>query len=74
MYGSWRSKNDLLLYLGPRSFYELLVDTGSLRELPDTSMRWAQFLPGSEQFVHVSFDPPLIIPPPSPTRATNVPV
>jgi eukaryotic-like serine/threonine-protein kinase len=59
MYGSWRSKNDLLLYLGPRSFYELLVNTGSLRELPDTSMRWAQFLPGTDRFVHVLYDPAL---------------
>lgn len=57
MYGSWRSKSELLLYLGPRSFYELTLDNGGLRALPDASMRWAQFLPGADTFIHVKFDP-----------------
>jgi Tol biopolymer transport system component len=57
MYGSWRSKTELLLDLGPRrTIYELLVENGSLRQLPDADMRWAQFLPGSDTFIHVTFD------------------
>ena len=59
MYGSWRSKDELILYLGPRWFYELQTQSGGLRALPDTSMRWAEFLPGREDFVHVVFDPKL---------------
>lgn len=59
MYGTWRSKDDLLLYLGARSTGEILVETGSLRVLRDTSMRWAQFLPGTDRFIHVLFDPEL---------------
>jgi Tol biopolymer transport system component len=55
--GTWRSKDDLLLYLAPRSNDELQVTTGSLRELEAANMRWAQFLPGSDRFVHVEFDP-----------------
>jgi len=54
MYGTWRSKGDLIIYA--QSGYELLVDKGVLRELPDASMRWAQFLPGSDRFLHVAFD------------------
>lgn len=57
--GTWRSKDDLLLYLGPRSNAELQVTTGSLRELEGANMRWAQFLPGSDRFIHVEFDPAL---------------
>lgn len=59
MYGSWHSKNELILYLGPRTFYELQIKSGSLRALPGASMRWAEFLPGNEHFVHVVFDPGL---------------
>jgi eukaryotic-like serine/threonine-protein kinase len=56
IYGSWRSKGDLLLYLGPRSFYELHIENGSLQKLPDSNMRWAQFLPDSDMLIHVTFD------------------
>jgi eukaryotic-like serine/threonine-protein kinase len=56
IYGTWRSKEDLLLYLGPHLFYELHVENGSLQKLPDQDMRWAQFLPGSDTFIHVTFD------------------
>ncbi len=59
MYGFWRSKSELLLALGPRTNYALALDSGGLRPLPDASMRWAQFLPGSDTFIHVSFDPAL---------------
>jgi Tol biopolymer transport system component len=57
--GTWRSKDDLVLYLAPRSNGELQVTTGSLRELQAANMRWAQFLPGSDRFIHVEFDPAL---------------
>ena len=56
MYGAWRSKDDLFLYVGPHSFYEVNVQTGSVRELQGASMRWAQFLPGSDHFLHVAYD------------------
>lgn len=59
MYGSWHSKNELILFLGPRTFYELQTKSGSLRALPGKSMRWAEFLPGNEHFIHVFFDPEL---------------
>jgi dipeptidyl aminopeptidase/acylaminoacyl peptidase len=56
MYGAWRSQNDLVVYLGPTTFYEISTDTGSTRELAGADMRWAQFLPNSDRFVHVTFD------------------
>lgn len=59
LFGSWRSKGDLLLDLGPPDFYELAIEDGSLRKLPHADMRWAQFLPGGDHFVHVVFDPGL---------------
>lgn len=59
MYGAWRSKGDLLLYLGVHNFYEFLEENGSLRELPGASMRWLQFLPRADRFIHVVFDPAL---------------
>jgi eukaryotic-like serine/threonine-protein kinase len=57
--GTWRSKDDLFLYLGPQSNAELQVTTGSLTALEGANMRWAQFLPGSDRFIHVEFDPVL---------------
>lgn len=56
MGGTWRSNDDLILYLGTRS-YEVNTLTGSQRELPGTSMRWAQYLPESDRFLHVVYDP-----------------
>ncbi len=55
MVGAWRSKTDLLLYLSPHKVYELLVENGTLRELPGADMRWAVFLP-HDRFLHVVFD------------------
>ncbi len=57
MYGTWRSDDDLFLYLGQASFYRVNAKTGSVEELPGTSMRWSQFLPGSDSYIHVVFDP-----------------
>lgn len=54
--GSWRTSRDLILYLGPRLFFELDVQSGSLKELPGAQMRWAQFLDGTGRFIHVNFD------------------
>ena len=59
MFGTWRSKGDLLLYLGPHTFYELQIENGALRELPGADMRWPQFLPHSNNFIHIVFDPAL---------------
>jgi eukaryotic-like serine/threonine-protein kinase len=56
MYGAWRSKNEMLLYLGPTTFYELQMENGNLREIPGADMRWAQFLPDSDRFLHVKYD------------------
>jgi hypothetical protein len=58
--GTWRSKGDLLLYLGGGvNFYEVLVENGSLRESPvgKVNMRWPQFLPGGQRFVYVADSP-----------------
>lgn len=55
MVGAWRSKTDLLLYLGPHKVYELLVENGTLRELLGADMRWAVFLP-HDRFLHVVFN------------------
>ncbi|CAN5606946.1 hypothetical protein BH10ACI4_BH10ACI4_33660 [soil metagenome] len=57
MYGAWRSKEELLFYLGPVTTYALSTRTGELRELSGVGMRWAQFLPDSDTFLHVVFDP-----------------
>lgn len=59
MFGAWRSPGDLLLYLGPHHYYELLLENGALRELPNADMRWAQFLPPGNRFLHVVFNPEL---------------
>jgi Tol biopolymer transport system component len=56
MYAAWRSADELILYVGPRSFYALQAKTGGLRELPGSDMRWLQFLPGDSHFVHVRFN------------------
>ena len=48
-----------MLDLGPPDFYELTTENGSLRKLSDADMRWAQFLPDTDHFVHVIFDPAL---------------
>lgn len=55
--GAWRTDRDLILYLGPRLFFEIDVQSGSLKELPGAQMRWAQFLAGTGRFIHVNFDP-----------------
>jgi eukaryotic-like serine/threonine-protein kinase len=57
MSGTWRSSGDLVLYLGPHISYELRVESGALRKLPGAEMRWPQFLPHSDHFFHVLFDP-----------------
>jgi Tol biopolymer transport system component/DNA-binding winged helix-turn-helix (wHTH) protein len=59
IYGAWRSNHDLVLYMGQRTFYELTVDNGAVHELPPADMRWLQFLPGTDQYVSVVFDPAL---------------
>lgn len=59
MFGAWRSKGDLLLYSTPHHYYQLLVENGSLRELPGADMRWPEFLPHSDRFLPVTFDPAL---------------
>ena len=58
--GTWRSKGDLLLYLGAgTNFYEVLVENGSLREtaVGKVNMRWPEFLPGGQRFVYVAESP-----------------
>jgi Tol biopolymer transport system component/DNA-binding winged helix-turn-helix (wHTH) protein len=59
MHGTWRSKDNLLLYLSPTWSYEVATQTGANRLLPKTDMRWAQFLPDSDNFIHVVYDPVL---------------
>jgi eukaryotic-like serine/threonine-protein kinase len=57
MLGTWRSKNDLMLYLGPADTYELRLDDGSLRKGPVfAGMRWPQFLPGGDRLVYAVYD------------------
>jgi hypothetical protein len=57
MLGTWRSKNELMLYLGPGETYELRLDDGSLRKGPVFSgMRWPQFLPGGDRLVYAVYD------------------
>ena len=54
--GTWRSNDDLLLYLGPAASYEISTKTGGTQKLPGSGMRWAQFLPGTDRFLHVVYD------------------
>jgi DNA-binding winged helix-turn-helix (wHTH) protein len=54
--GTWRSKGDLLLYLGPQTSYELLVENGALRKVPGADLRVPQFLPHGDRVLHVVFD------------------
>jgi serine/threonine protein kinase len=57
MLGTWHSKNDLMLYLGPADTYELHLDDGSLKKGPALSgMRWPQFLPGGDRLVYAVYD------------------
>jgi eukaryotic-like serine/threonine-protein kinase len=57
MLGTWRSKNDLMLYLGPGETYELRLDDGNLRKGPVfAGMRWPQFLPGGDRLVYAVYD------------------
>jgi DNA-binding winged helix-turn-helix (wHTH) protein len=57
MFGAWRSNTKLSLYLAPGLFYELGLDSGTLRELSHADMRWMQFLPNGDKFLHVVWDP-----------------
>jgi eukaryotic-like serine/threonine-protein kinase len=57
MLGTWRSKNDLMLYLGPADTYELHLDDGTLRKGPVfAGMRWPQFLPNGDRLVYAVYD------------------
>jgi len=55
--GTWRSRDDLFLYAGSPFSYEISTTTGTLKQLPDIDLRWAQFLPGSDRFIHILYDP-----------------
>ena len=57
--GSWRTAEDLLVYLGPIESLEISTTTGTSASLPGADLRWAQFLPGTDQFIHVVYDPRL---------------
>jgi eukaryotic-like serine/threonine-protein kinase len=55
--GTWRSNDDLLLYLGPGETYELRLHDGDLRKGPAfAGMRWPQFLPGGGRLVYAAYD------------------
>ena len=56
-FGAWRSKRDLLLYLGPQTVYELLVENGALWKVPGVDLRHPQFLPHSDRVLHIAVDP-----------------
>ena len=57
MLGTWHSKNDLMLYLGPGDTYELRLDDGNLRKGPVfAGMRWPQFLPGGDRLIYAVYD------------------
>jgi Tol biopolymer transport system component len=58
-FGSWPRNGDIILYLGPHSFFQLQLRNGNLRKLPDADMSWAQFLPDSDRFLHIVFNPTL---------------
>lgn len=55
--GTWRTDEELLVYFGPSRSDEISTRTGLTRELPGSGLRWAQFLPGSDRFLHVVYDP-----------------
>jgi eukaryotic-like serine/threonine-protein kinase len=57
MSGAWRSNDDLLAYLGPHHSYEISTTTGNVREVPGADLRWAQFIPGTDRYIHVIYDP-----------------
>jgi DNA-binding winged helix-turn-helix (wHTH) protein len=56
MFGAWRSNTDLVLYLAPHLFYELATNNGNLRQLSRADMRWMQFLPAGDRFLHIVWD------------------
>jgi serine/threonine protein kinase len=57
MLGTWRSKNELMLYLGPGETYELRLSDGELRKRPEfPGARWPQFLPGGNVLVYAIYD------------------
>jgi eukaryotic-like serine/threonine-protein kinase len=56
MLGTWRSNNDLMLYLGPGDTYELRLSDGSLQKGPGFLGRWPQFLPGGERLLYAVYD------------------
>jgi len=57
MLGTWRSNNDVMLYLGPGESYELRLQDGSLKKGPVfEGMRWPQFLPGGDRLVYAVYD------------------
>jgi hypothetical protein len=54
--GTWRSNGDLLVYMGHQNAYELGIENGALRQLPNPAdLRLPQFLPQSD--LHVIDDP-----------------
>ncbi len=57
--GAWRSKDDLLLDLGPRRSFELSMSTGSAHTPPGLGLRWAQSLPGTDKLLHIQYEPAL---------------
>jgi Tol biopolymer transport system component len=59
IHGTWRSTDDVVLYVGARINYEFLVKNGTLHELAPRDMRWAEFLPDGDHFLYVVFDPAL---------------
>ena len=56
-FGTWRSKTDLLLYLGPEVVYELSVENGTLRRVSGLDLRLPQFLPASDRILNLFVDP-----------------
>jgi serine/threonine protein kinase len=57
MLGTWRSSNDLMLYLGPGDTYELRLSDGNLQKGPVfQGMRWPQFLPGGDRLLYAIYD------------------
>jgi Tol biopolymer transport system component len=56
IYGTWRSNGDRLLYLGFPGPHELIPEDGPPQFTNDMEVRWAQFLPNSDRFLHVVFD------------------
>jgi serine/threonine protein kinase len=56
-FGTWRSSNDLLVYLGAGDLYELRSEGGDPRKLPAfATARWPQFLPGGERLLYAVYD------------------